>query len=237
MKHELNFFITDNMTGSLNTIKPTAVLDIFQSLAGSHVKLLGLSADKMISSGYAWVLQSVKYEKIADLKSETYVKGITVPRKPVGVFYDRDYLIQDEKGNVLIKGTSRWVIVNMKTRKIELEKRFSYPENEFCEQNLQKEFGKPDRLRVSETDMVKIGEYAVRKSETDILGHMNNTRYADLIFNYFPESLKSLEIEYVKEIKAGECVSVYKKEDGCKTYVLGLVNGEKRFVSRFGKEA
>lgn len=236
MKHELNFFITDNMTGSLKTIKPTAVLDIFQSLAGSHVKLLDLSVDKLISSGYAWVLQSVKYEKTADIKSETCVKGITVPLKPVGVFYDRDYLIQDENGNVLIKGTSRWVIVNIKTRKIELEKRFTYPENEFCEQNLHNNFGKPERLRISQTDMTKIGEYEVRKSETDILGHMNNTRYADLIFNFFPESLKSLEIEYVKEIKAGELVSVYQKDDGCKTYVLGAVNGEKRFVSRFERE-
>lgn len=236
MKHELDFFITDNMTGSLNTIKPTAVLDIFQSLAGSHVKLLDLSVDKMISSGYAWVLQSVKYEKTADIKSETYVKGVTVALKPVGVFYDREYLIRDKNDNVLIKGTSRWVIVNIKTRKIELGKRFTYPENELCEQNMQNEFGKPERLRGSETDMTKIGEYEVRKSETDILGHMNNTRYADLIFNFFPESLKSLEIEYVKEIKAGECVSVYKKDDGCKTYLSGFVNGEKRFVSRFCKE-
>lgn len=233
IKHELDFRITNNMTGFSGDIKPSAVLDIFQTVAESHVEKLGLSVDFLLSEGYAWVLQSVKYEKVGCVKSGQIVKAVTYPLKPRGVFYDREYFLSDENGNTLVKGSSRWVIINLSSRKIELGRRFSYPSEIFVQDGVFENRTEVGRLRPNRENMSFVGELLIGKSMIDRLSHMNNTRYADVVCEFFPFDFKSLAVEYVKEIREGETVSVYAAQTPCGAILTGEVESERRFVARF----
>ena len=213
----------------LKVLKPTGILDCFQTVAGIHSNLLDLGLTKLLKSNHAWVLARIKYDVIKQIPKESKIIVKTWPH-PAGRFdFDRDYQILDHLGNVFVKGTSKWVIIDTKERKV-VRSNYKYP----CECIDDKLYDSFDKIKESFKEDYKIlGTYTVREDETDVLGHMNNIRYADIIFKFYPFELKSLQIDYIKEIKAGETLIVKEKKEGSLIYLAGFVSDELRFVSKF----
>ena len=97
----LDFLLTDNQSGSLNQVKPTGILDLFQTIAGAHAAVLGVSMTDLMKNGKCWVLESVQYDVIkpADPHERVYVETrFQIPGK---LFYVRDYVIKSANGEVL----------------------------------------------------------------------------------------------------------------------------------------
>lgn len=228
-----NFFITQNMVGRLkNVVNPTGILDLLQTIAGLHAKQLGFSMQDLIKRGYCWVLESVYYKKYADIPEQTQVTVTTTPIKPNRAFYFRDYTITDTNGKTLLTATARWLVVNTSTKKIDtngvVDYKLDLPEKSA--------FAPYSRIRIDFTTAETLGTYTIRKSDTDILSHMNNTRYADVIFEFYPNNIDSLQIEYIKECKAGEQITVKQVITEQSIYMAGFVNDEKRFVCAIYKD-
>ena len=80
-------------------------------------------------------------------------------------------------------------------------------------------------------------------SDIDILGHTNNTRYVvwamDCIdYEYASASrVKELEINFNKETKHGEKVSLYRciqeAQDGKNIFIEGKIDGKSCFCAKF----
>lgn len=222
---EKTFFITQNMLGSLgDEVKPKGILDLFQTAAGLYETEAGLSMQRLISEGYCWVLESIEYEQVLPLKQgETKVE--VKAYRPVKAFYDMDFKMYDFCGRTAVKGSSRWLIIKADTRRIDLSGRFMYPVG--VEKN--EKFGELKRIKDSFDGAEPSGTFTVRKSDTDIVGHLNNTVYADVIFEIFPFPLKKLHIDYVKETLFKETLSVFCKSDGARKLIVGKADGEVRF--------
>ena len=223
----LDFLLTDNQSGSLNQVKPTGILDLFQTIAGAHAAVLGVSMTDLMKNGKCWVLESVQYDVIkpADPHERVYVETrFQIPGK---LFYVRDYVIKNADGEVLVKGLSRWLVIEVATRRPVLNA-IDYG----CEGVAEDQFATHSKIRTNFDGSVTLGNYQVRCSETDIVGHLNNTRYADIIFDFFPKALKSLQIDYVKECKVGERLEIKSVQDAGLTFVEGSVFGERRFVAK-----
>lgn len=228
-----NFFITQNMVGGLkDAVNPTGILDLLQTIAGLHAKQLGFSMQDLIKRGYCWVLESVYYKKYADIPEQTQVTVTTAPIKPNRAFYLRDYTITDEKGKILVTATARWLVVNTQTKRIDTSGVVDYNLN-LPEQSA---FAPYSRIKIDFTTAETIGTYTVRKSDTDILSHMNNTRYADVIFEFYPHNINCLQIEYIRECKCGEQITVKRLLTDQAIYLAGFVNDEKRFVCAIYKD-
>ena len=103
-------------------IKPSVILDFFQDVAGEHADILSVGFNDLIKKDLIWVLVRTKYEVIKEPTLYSKIKVRTWPHPKGRIDFDRDYLILDENNNVLIKGTSKWVIVNYKTRRLSLTK-------------------------------------------------------------------------------------------------------------------
>lgn len=225
-RFEISTYCTDNLSGSLNEVKPTGVLDLFQTVAGMHAAALGVSMTDLMNNGRCWVLESVVYESIFPISAHSRVSVKTWFHKPGRLFCCRDYSICDESGAELVKGTSRWLVIDVKTRKPVLNA-IDYG----CDGSDERNFVEHNKIRLSFENAETLGRFTVGKSSSDIVGHMNNTRYADVIFEFFPCALKKLQIDYVKECKVGETLEVKKLDDGDKIFVEGNVSGERRFVA------
>lgn len=221
----LDMRVTDNQTGSLNGLKPTGVLDIFQTAAGIHAEKLGISMQKLMDKGRCWVLESVCYERLKAVDLHSAVRVRTRFADPGRLFCVRDYLLTDCDGNELVVGYSRWLIMDLQTRK---------PIADAVDYGLGGAF-EPcahEKIRKSMDGAERLGEYRVRRSDLDIVGHLNNTRYADVIFEFFPADLECLQIDYVKECRYGEVIEIFSaKADGF-VFVEGRCGGERRFISR-----
>ena len=76
----------------------------------------------------------------------------------------------------------------------------------------------------------------MRYSDCDLNGHVNNTRYIEMISDIFPldfyrsHLITRLDINYVNELHDGDEVNVYLSSDN--TYVEGRVNDKVSFVAK-----
>ena len=226
-RFEIPVYCTDNQSGSLGEVKPTGILDLFQTVAGMHAATLGVSMTDLMDVGRCWVLESVVYESILPIPSHSLVSVKTRFHKPGRLFCGRDYSICDQSGVELVRGTSRWLVIDVKTRKPVLDA-IDYG----CDGSDERNFAEHNKIRLSFENAATTGTFTVGKSSSDIVGHMNNTRYADVIFELFPIALKKLQIDYVKECKEGETLDVKSLGDGDKIFVEGSVSGERRFVAK-----
>lgn len=221
---------TSDFDMNLN-IKPSAVLDVFQEIASVHANELGVGFNDLIKNQLLWVLVRVKFEIVKAPKMHSKIIAKTWPLPAGRVSLQREYMIEDDEGNTLIKGTSEWVTMHLETRKL-VQNGVSYPLVEFCED---KNF--PEKIkRIPDFEAngkgIKINSAFC---DIDENMHVNNIRYADFVLNaYEPknkEEISVFQLDFHKEIKMGDSVSVFLNKEGNNLYAKGEnENGEKMFT-------
>lgn len=214
----------------LTVLRPSGILDCFQTVAGIHATVLGLGLRRLLENNHAWVLVRTKYDVYKQIPKESQVIVETWPHVK-GVFdYDRDYRILDLDRNVLVKATSKWVIIDTNERKI-LRSPYDYS----CECSDEKTYDSFDKIRVKFDDDSKIlGTYTIRNTEIDVLGHLNNIRYADIIFEFYPYALENLQIDYINETKLGETLTIKEIVEDDSVFIGGFSKeGQLKFISKF----
>ena len=201
--------VTSNMCGPDRIVKPSAILDLFQSIAGKHANQLGIGMKQISKDNYAWVLMRVRYEMLEPIYMESEVIVKTWPQPAGRIDFDREYTICDLNGKILVKGSSKWVVINLETRRIERTNKFLYPGECITEKNFS-DIPKIDNIQI---EFNEYRQYQVRPSDIDIVGHLNNTKYADLCYDIMPTNYRSFIINYNHEIALNEQVKI---EKGCK---------------------
>lgn len=190
---------------------PSAILDLFQVVAAEHSNLLGCGIDDLYGKNILWALLRTKYEVYCQPKMFQRVVLKTWPLSPSRVSFQREYIMEDSLGNVLIKGTSEWVVINASTRKI-VSAMGIYPEGmeHLKDKNFENKLSKvPDFLEENEGYLVIPGY-----SQLDMNGHVNNTKYANYAIdaiNPEREQIIGFQIDYRHEVQLNERISVFTK--------------------------
>lgn len=193
--------------------KPTAFFQVMSESAANHADLLGVGYKAMLEVGYFWVLSRfkvrfLKYPQMGDLVHlKTWPK--TIQQK---LFYVRDYELFDQSEEPVALATSAWLVLDAKSRRLVPPaslpglKLPSNPEAFALDEPLEK-------LKMDEDGEVKIRQTA-SYSAIDLVGHVNNTRYIDLICDsvdiahYQTQEFDALQINFDKEVRLGEEVEV-----------------------------
>ena len=198
-------------------IRPAAVMDLFQDVAGVHANMLGCGYNDLIESKLMWVLVRVKFtvEKQPEMFSEVAVQ--TWPLEPSRAGFRREYLMTDAEGNTLIRGSSDWVIMHSEERKLVSVKDLYPIKDGFCTEVMH-----PERLAKIRDFEAESEGFSVNPefSDIDMNGHVNNIKYMDFVFDAVsPEKsldIISAQIDYRKEILPGTKLNIYtqKTDDG-----------------------
>ncbi len=196
-----NYYLRTSDFDKFRRIKPSAVMDLFQDVAGLHANLLGCGFEDMIDNKLIWVLTRVKFtiEKWPEMFSE--VKVHTWPLEPSRAGFHREYFIETAAGEPLIKGSSEWVIIHSEERRIVSAKDI-YPIKEgFCTELMH-----PDRLqKIKDCESAEfVADITPEYCDIDMNGHVNNIKYLDYVMNAIkPESdlkFASVQIDFRKEV-------------------------------------
>lgn len=216
-----------------NHIKPSAVLDLFQDAACQHAEELGLGFHSMLKRGYLWVLVRVKFNINEQPQRYQNITVKTWPLQPHRLNYRREYCITDENDAVLIKGSSDWMIIDSKDRKL-ISVPELYPLETFCNVLMFEE--KSSKVRDFDTT---ISPYSVQTSfcDIDVNGHVNNTKYADFALNAIcpkqTERIVEFQIDYRKEVLEGEKLDIYHLRDDNIVKAKGVnQNGDLMFACK-----
>ncbi len=203
-------------------LQPSSVLDLFQDGAGRHSVEMGIGIEQLMSQNKLWIVSTIYYEVLGTPKMYDEVTLRTWPLTPSMVVFPRDYILEDAKGNPLIKGTSQWAVIDKEKRKVASAKGI-YPEELNCLEHRVFE-GKLPRLR----DFEPQGEgmqVTPTFSQLDCNGHVNNTKYANYVLDSLQlpkeKPIKTFHIHYHKELLLGVPVTIYTKDENGVYTVMG----------------
>lgn len=188
---------------------PSALCRALQEAAGRHAAALGVAVERLAPLGLAWVLSRLRAHFSGTLAwQDTYVVE-TWPVAIEGLRALRDFVIEDGSGATIGAATSAWLIVDgARRRPVRLP--------EFV-----REIPCPTRERALVDALGTIpdpGPEAVRlrltarRSDCDLNGHVNNTRYAEWLVEGWPENLwhegalREVELAFLAECREGEAV-------------------------------
>ena len=203
---EGDFDLNDNL-------KASSILDLFQTVASVHAREGGFGFDEMIARNIAWVITKIKFDCYAPIKVNQPIFVESIPQPKGLADYVRDHYLYDENGNLIVKGSSQWVLIDFTTRRI------VRPCVDFVGEFSTKKAYENRRIeKVEPTTAVYHYDYPVRAIDIDHNGHLNNIRYADIVFNCenATKPIKRFIINFINEAKLGQTLACY--GDGEKTY-------------------
>ena len=210
-----------------NVGSPSALLRYMQDTANCHMEAAGPSYDELIARGMSFVLSRITVSFGVPLFAHDKFESETFAVPSRGAAFGRCYrLTRGEE--IVALADSAWALVNIadhtlvKVSDVELR----YGEEEPID------IGVPTRFHIPRNiSLERVGEYTVTYSDTDLNGHMNNTRYPDLLCGFAADMrghrAEMISINFVSEAPMGETLTVYSGTDGDRIFV--------RTVRRDGK--
>ncbi len=195
-------------------LKLSTLLGYFQEAASMHADNLGIGVDAIEKSyGIAWILIRIRVDVMEYPVWNDEISIETWHLKTKKFEFQRDFLVRDSKGRIVIRAVSSWVILDLKTRELKKTELLdiNYPPGTEeraidCRLGKLKAFGQP--------------EFAYKKvigySDIDINGHLNNSRYVDFAMDCFTVEahrryfIKSMQVSYVNEALPGDSIVFYR---------------------------
>lgn len=196
---------------------------------GQNVRAEGYGVDVMNRENMSWVLcrSAFEIDKRPELYTSLYVSVWPGPGN--GLTFNRNITLRGEDGSELGRGTTEWCIIDMQSRRPVAPDtdRFIIGEEIPCKS--------PRRIRDFEPETTN--ERKVGYSECDFNGHLNNTRYVEMLYDMLPEDILldpspiRLDINYRKEIKRGQNVSFGLRHNNKDEYLFIAKNAEQTLCS------
>lgn len=206
-------------------ITNTAILNIFEDIAGMHAKIAG---EDLKTSNTTWILISYKVNVFKRPEFEDRVTVYTWPTEMRNITASREFEIRNQKEEVLITGLSNWAHIDLNTKKLfkvsqELIDGYDIENNKtnFNEKKLKK--------LVEPLNYLYEKEYEVDWNWIDANEHMNNIYYMELAQMVLPEEIRktvdftSFEIMYKKEIKYKDKIRCFVGKDD-NSYIVTFKN-------------
>lgn len=234
LSHTLPFTVAVDETDYLERLKPSAILQYFQDLATVHATELGIGYELMKAQNLCWVLSRLSVEVVRYPVIGDEIKATTYPLKPGMVEATRDYYVTDAGGNVVIRGTSKWVLLDIANRSIRrCGPLFHFDDSEYIAEIAIAD-GNPKLPDIeSHGAAQEIFTQRVMITDLDRNVHMNNARYGDMFYNACDirfldaHDLIRFDIQFVSELKIGDVCTVFRAESGAETFFEGRAEGGK----------
>ncbi len=229
------FLIDSNEVDPFLDLSIPGLFRLLQAIAGTGVEAIGAGKKETTDKGYLWVLtrMSVEISKMPRYMDE--IELTTYPGEQIGCFYFRHFFAKSKTGETLFRVSSTWALLQASTRKAVMRSPFSNP---LISEKTPDELPRPDKLKAPQT-MVEVEKRTVTYSMCDLNGHLNNTRYLEMIVDaknrqfYEKRTPASIVLNFEKEIQEGETVSISISSQEENPYmIVGKVNGEERFLAR-----
>ena len=173
----------------------SAILETMQEAAGAHSYLLGCGRDELLRNHMVWVLSrsELRMERYPRISETVNVSTFPMPTRIC--FFPRYYIFTDERGEILGKAGTLWLLLDTQTRRMlpPGDVGRMIPDN----RDLTVPMSIPATVgQLQGEEFVK--EYKPQYTDLDANGHVNNARYADWMCNmlgidmmqqYEPESV------------------------------------------------
>lgn len=196
-------------------IRMSALFRLFQKAAGDDLDKTGMTYDVLRKHGIVFVLTKKNIQFYDDIKTYDEVVVTTYPRETRGVAFIRDYDVF-VAGKLVAYASSSWALLDINNRKLLRPTALNGIGTIPTDSNNIIEI-EDERIRLNAENLEKTDVREVYYSQIDTNGHMNNTFYPDVMFDYMPDIYKTtlknkkLSVYYTNEIMCGQKFDVFTK--------------------------
>jgi len=234
IKH--NILIDISMYNTRGEFVPSAYQRMIMAMIEEHLDILHIGEkDLMEKHGISWVLLSTSIELKRQLAPTDKLIGITWHAGSRIPSFRRDFTFNDEEGNVVATGATISTLFDNSTRKLCFDRsKLSVvdlePQAPILD-HVERKMKPPAVLELVETRKV-------RPSMTDGVGHVNNTKYADFVYDAMSGSemeklghIKRIDTWFNHELRVDETFDIFKgnSEDSALCF-YGMRRDESRSV-------
>ena len=217
-------------------LSATAALAFLQHAATAHLETLHLPYERLYEEGKVFFLsaQAVKFHRMP--RCGDRLLAATVPIAARGAHFLRETVLLSPDGELLVEGQSAWALLDPKTARPLRASQFEYDIGAVGEEDWEP-FCDPSRIRIRPPEL-PLGERTVRLSDLDRNRHMNNTVYAGVLLDCFPEeclkgTLDTLFLRYRRQARLGETMALSGGFDGQQYTAGGQIGGQPCFEGAF----
>jgi acyl-ACP thioesterase len=224
-KYQEQLTIKSYHTNQYGQASITSLFNILIEAAWAHAQVMDWGYDSLKSNNLFWVLSRMYFqvEKYPAWQDEIVLS--TWSAGTDGMYAYREYIVESEKGEILLRASSAWLILDLETRKIFRlsEYRYTFPKR--IDSNACRP---PNRIK-PDVHNEMLNFYPVLFSDLDINKHFNSVQYVERVLDdYGIDFLNSfepaeLEVNYLKEGQAAERIAVTKTQIGENEFLNCLV--------------
>lgn len=220
-----------------NIVSASVMLRYMQDAANNAMRADGPSYEELIESGYTFILARISLSFYTPLHSHDELEIQTWAVESRGVQMNRCYRILRD-GIIMAEAAAVWALCGIEDRKPHRVSEFDlhYRTDAMLELDL------PARLRIpEEAELHLVGERTVEYADIDLNGHMNNTRYPDIMCGFLEQDMQgqrviSICLSYLSEASYGETIKYYTGTNDGYSYVRsvrpgGSINAEAEIMT------
>lgn len=213
--------------------KASTILKRLTDFAGVDYADQGYGREYLLSRDMAFLVSRASLKILKPILSDQPLIFATYERGTKGPLFYRDLYITNETGELLAASKTAWLLCNPSTRKLLRPSALGKQIEGQWERQL--DCGDTKRLSMPENS-VFVGERAIRYSDLDSNGHVNNGVYADIACDFLPFELfekcriSELFINFQREAKLGESMSIYTNINQNTATVTGKLNDADSFI-------
>ncbi len=196
------------------SLKLSSLFSFFQDIASLAAENLGYGINELGEKfGVAWILMRLRVDILRHPRLDEEITIETWPQVPKKLEFERDYIVRDRNGNIIIRAVSAWVIMDIHERKLKRTDviNIQYP-SIMEERAIECKLGKIKDFGYLQNAYKKVIGY----SDIDFNGHLNNSKYVDYIMDCFTVEehqkyhVTSIEVNFKNEALPGDIIHLFK---------------------------
>ena len=197
-------------------LSPVAIAELMQEAAGMHSNTGDFGYKQVISKSLVWVLNALRFEvnKYPLWDDEITIKTWIVDTNRF--LSRRDFKFVNADGEVLIAGSTIWILYNFETKRPQSITAMGF---DVVEHNGEYAVENAIKTTREHIEGELVDEFIVKYSDLDMVGHLNNTRYVRAIIDSYnishfdKKSLQNFEIQFRAEAKYGEKLKIFEEKN------------------------
>lgn len=200
-------------------LRTATLFSLLQTASIRHTEALGMGRRKTLDKGLLWVVTR-QYVEIP--RMPMYDERITLrswPGDTMRVLFPRYYEILAENGGILVRGSAVWTLMDSVARSV------AFPdEHGIVIGGVSTGTELPCLTKLTPLDTPHAFDFTVPYSYVDLNGHMNNTRYFDVVEDHIPAAQAvpaAIQVEYMAEALQNETLRVAWGEENGHIYCTG----------------
>ncbi len=239
MKYTETDVVRAHDTAGNGIVRPSVLWRYMQETANHSMRDEGPSYSELLSRKFAFLLSRMTMVTYLPLRQYQPIRIETWGCPSRGLSFDRCYRVLTEDGRVAAEGLGIWALLDLESKKL---CRVSEVDLSYSSDEILPHLFSSCRFRIpSGLSFEQVGTRRIYYSDTDVMGHMNNTEYPDMLCDFLPAPEQGLaarvSISFMREAPLGSELVILRAEEKTGDTALRRFYFETRMGEEIGVQA